>query len=61
MEQDNYAVSQLKYSQGNLSQNSLLEAEDKLKEAQEKVAGAENDLLSAYNTYRWAVDYGIMN
>ena len=61
VEQDNYAVSQLKYSQGNLSQNSLLEAEDKLKEAQEKVAGAENDLLSAYNTYRWAVDYGIMN
>ena len=61
VEQDNYAVSQLKYSQGNLSQNSLLEAEDKLKEAQEKVAGAENDLLSAYNTYRWAVDYGILN
>ena len=61
VEQDNYAVAQLKQSQGNLSQNKLLEAEDKLKEAREKVAGAENDLFSAYNTYRWAVDYGIMN
>ena len=39
----------------------LLEAEDKVKEAKEKVAGAENDLFSAYNTYRWAVDYGILN
>ena len=61
VEQDNYAVAQLKQSQGNLSQNGLLEAEDKLKEAREKAAGAENDLFSADNTYRWAVDYGIMN
>ena len=61
VEQDNYAVAQLKQSQGTISQNALLEAEDKLKEAREKVAGAENDLFSAYNTYRWAVDYGIMN
>lgn len=61
VERDNYAAAQLKQSQGNLSQNALLEAGDKLKEAQEKVAGAENDLFSAYNTYRWAVDYGILN
>jgi len=61
VEQDNYAAAQLKHSQGKLSQNALLEAEDKLKEAREKVAGGENDLFSAYNTYRWAVDYGIMN
>ena len=61
VEQDNYAVAQLKHSQGTLSQNGLLEAEDKLKEAKEKVASGENDLFSAYNTYRWAVDYGIMN
>ena len=51
----------MKQSQGKLSQNGLLEAEDKVKEAKEKVAGAENDLFSAWNTYRWAVDYGIMN
>ena len=61
VEQDNYAVAQLKQSQGTISQNALLEAEDKLKEAREKAAGAENDLFSAWNTYRWAVDYGIMN
>lgn len=61
VEQDNYAVAQLKQSQGALSKNGLLEAEDKLSEAKEKVAGAENDLFSAYNTYRWAVDYGILN
>ena len=61
VERDNYAVAQLKYSQGNLSQNALLEAEDKVTEAREKVASAENDLFSSYNTYRWAVDYGILN
>ncbi len=61
VEQDNYAVSQLKYEQGNLSKNDLLEAEDKVKEAQETVDGAENDLFSAYHTYRWAADYGILN
>ena len=61
VEQDNYAAAQLKQSQGTISKNALLEAGDKLKEAREKVAGAENDLFSAYNTYRWAVDYGIMN
>lgn len=61
VEQDNYAVAQLKYEQGNLSKNDLLEAEDKVKEAQETVDGAENDLFSAYHTYRWAADYGILN
>ncbi len=61
VEQDNYAVSQLKYEQGNLSENDLLEAQDKVSEAQEKVDGAANDLFSAYNNYRWAVEYGILN
>lgn len=61
VEQNNYSVARLKQSQGTLSLNGLLEAEDKLNEAKEKVAGAENDLFSAYNTYRWAVDYGILN
>ena len=61
VEQDNYSVAQLKHSQGSLSDNGLLEAEDKVKEAQETVDGAENDLFSAYHTYRWAADYGILN
>ena len=37
---------------GGLSQNALLEAQDKVAEAQEKVSGAENDLFSSYNTYQ---------
>ena len=61
VEQSNYAAARLKQSQGTLSLNGLLEAEDKLNESKEKVASAENDLFSAYNTYRWAVDYGILN
>ena len=61
VEKDNYAVSQLKHSQGNLSQNALLDAQDKVTEAQEKVDSAAIDLFTAYHNYRWAVDYGILN
>ena len=61
VEQENYAAARLKQSQGTLSLNGLLEAEDKLNEAREKVLSAENDLFSSYNTYRWAVDHGILN
>ena len=61
VERDNYAVAQLKHSQGNLSQNALLDAEDKVKEAQETVDGAAIDLFTAYHNYRWAVDCGILN
>lgn len=61
VEQDNYSVAQLKHSQGSLSDNGLLEAEDKVKSVQETVEGAEVDLFTAYNNYRWAVDYGILN
>lgn len=61
VEQDNYSVAQLKHSQGSLSDNGLLEAEDKVKSAQETVEGAEVDLFTAYHNYRWAVDYGILN
>ena len=61
VEENNYAVAQLKYEQGNLSKNDLLEAQDAVDEARETVEGAENDLFSAYNTYCWAADYGILN
>lgn len=61
VEQDNYSVAQLKYDQGTISKNALLEAEDKVKTAQETVDSAAIDLFSTYNTYRWAVDYGILN
>ena len=61
VERDNYAVVQLKYEQGSVSYNELLDAQDTLDEAQDAVDAAEGDLFSAYHTYRWAVDHGILN
>lgn len=60
-EKASYASMQLKYDQGSLAENKLLDAADKVSEAQEKVDAAGIDLFSAYNNYRWAVDYGILN
>lgn len=61
VEQDNCAVAQLKHSQGNISQNALLDAQDKAAQARETVDSAASDLFTAYHNYRWAVDYGILN
>ncbi len=61
LEKDNYAVDQLKYTQGTISKNALLTARDDLDAAQDKVDTARRNLFSAYNNYRWAVDYGILN
>lgn len=61
VEQDNYAVDQLKYEQGTISENTLLTAKDDLATAQDTVNTAQRNLFSAYNNYRWAVDYGILN
>ena len=61
VEQSNYAVTQLKYEQGSVSYNALLEAQDSVDEAQDAVDTAANDLFSAYHTYRWVVDRGILN
>ena len=55
------AASQLKYQQGNISKNALLDAEDELRTAEEKVRSSANDLFSSYNTYCWAVQHGILN
>ena len=61
VEQDNYAVDQMKYEQGSISRNELLTAQDDLSTAQDSVDTAAINLFSAYNTYRWAVEYGILN
>ena len=61
VEQDNYSVDQLKYEQGTISENTLLTAKDDLATAQDTVNTAQRNLFSAYNNYRWAVDYGILN
>ena len=60
-EQSSYASMQLKYDQGTISKNKLLDAEDSLRTAEEKVQTASVDLFSAYNTYCWAVQHGIIN
>ena len=54
-------TAQLKYDQGSISENALHTAEDDLYAAQDTVTGAEHDLFTAYNNYRWAVEYGLIN
>lgn len=61
LEQSEYKAAQLKYQQGALSHNALLDAENDLLSAQDTVSGAESDLYSAYNNYQWAVSHGILN
>ena len=60
-QQQNLAAAELKCQQGTISQNALLDAKDGVREAEEAVATAANNLFSAYNSYRWAVDHGILN
>lgn len=60
-EQADYASMELKYQQGTISHNALLDAGDELRTAEEKVKTAANDLFSSYNTYCWAVQHGILN
>lgn len=55
------AAAELKYQQGTISQNAMLDAKDSLQAAEEKVQTAANDLFSSYNTYCWAVRHGILN
>lgn len=60
-QQESYKASELKFQQGTISQNALLTAGDDLRTAEEKVENAASDLFSAYNTYCWAVQHGILN
>ena len=55
------AAAELKYQQGSISKNTLLEARDSLASAEADVATAKHNLFSAYHTYLWAVEYGILN
>ena len=61
LEQREYEAAQLKYQQGALSHNALLDAENEMLAAQDTVSGAESDLFGAYHNYRWAVEHGILN
>lgn len=59
-ERSDLAAAQLRYEQGTISENALHTAEDELYTAQDTVSGADRDLFTAYNNYRWAVDYGLL-
>lgn len=60
-QESTYASMELKYRQGNLSRNALLDAEDELTEAKDAVETARRNLFTAYRTYYWAVNYGVMS
>lgn len=61
VQKDTYASMELKYKQGTLSENKLADAKDEVTAAQEAITTAQTNLFSDYNTYRWAVDHGILN
>lgn len=56
-----YAAQELKYQQGNISHNALLQAADNLNEAKEAVRTASENLFASYNSYCWAAEHGILN
>lgn len=58
---DEYAAEKAKFDLGNLSSNALADAKDSVSSAEDDVAAARRNLFTAYNNYRWAVDYGILN
>ena len=58
-QESSYASMELKYRQGSISRNALLDAEDDLTEAKDAVETARRNLFTAYRTYYWAVNYGV--
>ena len=53
-------VAELKYKQGNISENALLTARDDVGTAEDEVRTAANNLFSAYNNYCWAAEKGLL-
>lgn len=61
VKQDSFSAAQLKYEQGTISHNALMDAQDALNEAADTVDTAAIDLFTYYNNYCWAVEHGILN
>lgn len=61
LEKASFAAVQLKYSQGSVSKNAMLKAQDDLSSAQDSVDSAALNLFTTYRTYTWAVEHGILN
>lgn len=58
-ERSDLAAAQLRYEQGTISRRPAY-GETSFTPQQDTVSGAERDLFTAYNNYRWAVDYGLL-
>lgn len=58
--QRDYAVSKLKYEQGNISKNAYADAGDALADARDAINTAERQLLTSYRNYWWAVERGVL-
>ena len=54
MEEKNFAVDELQYERGMISQLDYQTAQDDLAAKQDAVDSAEIELFTAYNTYDWA-------
>lgn len=54
-------AAELKYKQGTISKNAFLTSVEEVSAAEQAVRNAENDLFTAYNSYRRAVETGILN
>ena len=61
LQQDTYKSMELKYQQGTISKNALLDAQDDLTDAQDTVDTAKRNLFTAWRNYQWAVEKGILN
>ena len=56
-----YSNAQMKYQRGMISRNALLSAQDDLESARSAEERAWRDLFSARNSYRNAVEYGLVS
>ena len=61
LQQDTFQATELKYKQGKISKNAYLDAQDALESAKTDVITAKHNLFTAYRTYHWAVDFGVLN
>lgn len=61
LQQDTFQATELKYKQGKISKNAYLDAQDDLESAKTDVITAKHNLFTAYRTYHWAVDFGVLN
>jgi outer membrane protein TolC len=59
-QQRTFSIAEKKYALGMLSREEYLAAQSSLDAAGDDLAGAQRDLFSAYRSYVWATQYGIV-